>query len=168
MKHRGLKATINSLKHYVPFTNTATADAGIRSLVIADSQIAPAATNTFDVREGSVIKAFFLELWLRGNGAAGTSSTFIFIVEKVPSNQASVTAAQMLTLQAYTNKKNILFSSQGVLGDIATSSIPIIRNWILVPKGKQRMGLGDRIVASVAPIGATLNNCGISTYKEFY
>ncbi len=164
---RKMLATINSIKHYVQNENAATASGAARSIVLVDAAIAPANTNTFDVKEGAVIKAVFLELWLRSNAAAGTSMKFQLVIEKVPSGLTSVTFTQSNNLQTYDNKKNILHYSQGVLGDIATTSLPIFKSWLLIPKGKQRFGLGDRLVATLSATSASLNNCGFATYKEY-
>ncbi len=73
----------------------------------------------------------------------------------------------MNNLMVYPNKKNILFYSQGVIGDLTTQSIPVVRNWFLIPKGKQRMGLGDKIVETLTATAAVIQNCGFSTYKEY-
>ncbi len=162
-------APINTVKHYVHRQNTATVSAGIASIVIVDAVVAPATANSFNVKEGSLVKAIHYELWLISQGATGTFTQFDVIIEKVPSNQDSVTAAQIVNLGAYTNKKNILFSSQGVIGAgvDGQGALPVIRGWLLIPKGKQRMGLSDRIVLSFSPTGQTTNNCGLFTYKEW-
>ncbi len=162
-------APINSNKHYVHRTNIVVNSAAIDPEVVVDAVVAPASTNAFDVEEGSVVKAIHFEYWLLSNGATGSDTQFVVIVEKVPSNLASVTAAQILNLGAYTNKKNILFTSQGVLGAgvDGQGALPVLNSWILIPKGKQRMGLGDRVVISFSTIGENVNWCGLATYKEF-
>ncbi len=164
---RRMQAPINSIKHYVYNENTATANGSARTIVLVDAAPAPANTNTFDVKEGAIVKAVFFELWLRSNAAAGTSMKFQLVIEKAPSGVDSVTFTQSNNLQTYDNKKNVLHFSQGVLGDIATTSLPIFKSWILIPKGKQRFGLGDRLVATISATSATLNNCGFATYKEY-
>ncbi len=169
MPHRKMLAPINTVKHYVHRSNSGVASGSISSNVIVDAVVAPATGNAFDVKESAVIKAVHIEFWLLMVGASGSTSQFAMIIEKVPSNQASVTVAQMLNLGAYTNKKNILYTTQGVLGSFidGSPSIPIIKSWFLIPKGKQRFGLGDRLVVSMAPTGQTTNICGLSTYKEY-
>ncbi len=168
MPHRPMRAVINTIKHYVHRTNIAVASGGLLNEVAAESVVAPATAASNQVKEGSVIKAVHLEYWLWGAGPTGVDTQFVMIVEKVPSAQASVTAAQLLNLGAYPNKKNILFSSQGVLGAgiDGSQAVPIIRDWVLIPKGKQRMGLSDKIVTSFTSVGTSLQICGLSTYKE--
>ncbi len=162
-----MRPIVQSIKHYVHFTNTAIASGAIRSNVIVDSQKAPASTNAQDVKEGSIVKAVYVEQWIKSSAAAGTDTQFAMVVEKVPINAASVSAAGILNLGAYVNKKNILYTTQGVIGDLTTQGVPVHRGWIKIPKGKQRMGLSDRIVCTVAAVGDALQNCGISTYKEY-
>ncbi len=168
-RHRGMVAPINSIKHYVHFTNATLATNVVRSLVIVDAVVAPADSNSFDVTQGSIVKAVFIELWVLPTGTEGTTDQFQFMIEKVPSNQASVTNAQIVNLGSYTNKKNVLYHTQGVLGAFsgAQNAIPVFKAWIAIPKGKQRMGLSDRIVATVFTLGTSMQTCGFSTYKEY-
>ncbi len=170
MRHRRMLAPINSNKHYVHRTNTSIATGSISAHIAVNSVVAPATSNAEDVEEGSVVKAVHLEYWLNSDGATGTTVQFILIVEKVPSGQTAVTAAQIVNLGAYQNKKNILYTTQGNLGASVDgqSSVPVLRDWVLIPKGKQRMGLGDRIVTSMHPIGSVgAAFCGLVTYKEY-
>ncbi len=160
---------INSIKHYVPQTVTAVASGAQVSIVVVDATQAPGNANTFDVTEGSIVKAIHLEYWIFSVGATGSTTQFVMVVEKVPSNQTSVTVAQMLNLAAYPNKKNVLFTTQGVLPSFidGSGSIPIMRDWFKIPKGKQRMGFGDRFVVSMTAVGQTIDLCGLATYKEY-
>ncbi len=169
MRHRKMLAPINSNKHYVHRTNTAVASAAVSAHTVVTAVVAPASSTAADVEEGSIVKAIHLEYWLSNIGAASTNTQFIVLFEKVPSGQASVTVAQSANLGAYPNKKNILWTSQGVLAseDDGSNSVPIIRDWVLIPKGKQRMGLGDELVFSLVPTGTAINFCGLSTYKEY-
>ena len=167
MRRRQVLAPITTIKHYVQFSNTTITTGSAVGLVIADSVQAPATATTADVKEGSIIKAVHCEMWVKSKASEGGDTQFSMIIEKVPANQASVTFAQMATLSAYNNKKNILYSTQGVIGDLSTQSIPIIRDWILIPKGKQRFGLSDRLVMTIGVIGVNMQRCGIFTYKEW-
>ncbi len=169
MRHRGMLAPINSVKHYVHLTNTSVASGASLNHVVVDATVAPATGNAFDVKEGSIVKAIHLEYWIIGNGASGSNTQFVMVIEKLPANAVAVSAAQILNLGAYTNKKNILFSSQGVIGqDVdGQGTVPLIRDWLLIPKGKQRMGLSDRIIMTIAAVGTSFNFCGLVTYKEY-
>ncbi len=168
-RHRGMVAPINSNKHYVHQTKATVSSGAILGIKIVDAVVAPAVSNAFDVRQGAIVKAVHLEYWIDIQADAGDTGQQVAILEKVPSGQASVTAAQILNLGAYPNKKNILWTFQG----IQTSAIsgvqctPIIRDWMLIPKGKQRMGLGDEIVFSFSSVGEIGHICGLATYKEY-
>ncbi len=170
LKHRRMVPPINSVKHYVHRTNVTLASAAIQNNLVATSVVAPATGSAADVREGSVIKAIFVEIWLLGGTtSADTTTQFLIAVEKVPTSAILMTHAQSLNLGAYPNKKNILYTTQGVLtGELnGPQAVPIIRGWIMIPKGKQRMGLGDRLVVNIANTGVSLQICGIFTYKEY-
>ncbi len=163
-------APINTVKHYVHRTNTSVPTGTNRTDTLAGAVVAPATGNSFDVREGAIVKAIHLEYWINSDGATGTTIQFILIVEKVPAGQASVSTAQIVNLGAYTNKKNIFYTTQGNLGASidGQSSVPLLRSWMLIPKGKQRMGLGDKIVMTMQPIGSVgAAFCGLATYKEY-
>ncbi len=160
-------APIVSIKHYNNIENAVVADAARRTMVavVAVGQNLVTATN--HVVEGSIVKACYFEMWFKGNAVAGTEDKFQLVIEKVIADQDSITFTQMNNLMAYPNKKNVLFTSQGVTGDLTTASIPIVRNWVKIPKGKERFGLGDSLVISVSTTGATANVCGLNVFKEY-
>ncbi len=166
-RHRML-APITSIKHYVALTNTIIATGALLTTTIAEGVQAPATANAFSVLNGSIIKAIFIERWILGNDVTGNSGQFTLVVEKKPSDSPDITVTNMLNLGVYNNKKNILYTTQGIIGSSIDGSpgIPLIRGWIKIPKGKQRMGLGDKIDVTVNAVGP-LRVCGIVTYKEY-
>ncbi len=166
-RHRRMVAPINSNKHYVHRTNSTVAGGAIQNNIVAESVVAPATANAFSVEEGSIIKAIHFELWIWQSFSTAAETQFVVIIEKIPGNGTPITVAQSLNLGAYPNKKNILWTSQGILAGKDSNSVPIIRDWILIPKGKQRMGLDDQIMASLAVVGPQMNVCGLFTYKEY-
>ncbi len=166
MRHR-MVAPIISVKHYVNIENTPVASAGIRIIEIVDAVAQEAIVNTEDVTEGSLVKAVFIEMWIKSDATAGNGAKFQFSLEKLIGGAASNTFAGMNTMAAYLNKKNVLFYSQGVLGDLTTQAVPVVRQWFKIPKGKQRMGLDDKIQVSITSSGASIDTCGFATYKEY-
>ncbi len=168
-RFRRMVAPIQSTKHYVPTTRTTIASASIINLIIAHAAVAPASAATTDVLEGSVVKAVFMELWLGCRGIAEATTQFVVVLEKLPTSAVAMTAAQILNLGAYPNKKNILYTTQGVISRMGDGggTIPVLRQFFMIPKGKQRMGLDDRVVLNIASVGETVNRCGIATYKEY-
>ncbi len=162
-------APINSVKHYVHQTNTQISSGAASSLAVVDAVVAPATASAASVREGAVVKAVYIERWLWGSGSTGVDCQFALIVYKAPVGTDVITAAELLNLGAWENKKNILYSTQGVLGSgiDGSQAVPVIRGWVLIPKGKQRFGLGDRLVVSMEPVGSAMQICGISTFKEY-
>ncbi len=167
MHRRRLVAPIVAIKHYVNHENQPITSGAKRQIDIVDVVAQQSVTNTDDVVEGSIVKAVYLELWVKSQATAGNDTKFQFVFEKVPAGQDAVTFTQMNTLMAYPNKKNIFYTSQGVLGDLTTQSIPIVRNWFKIPKGKQRMGAGDLLAMSISATGFDMDSCGFSTYKEY-
>ena len=91
--------------------------------------------------------------------------------EKISSGGPLMTQPDTVTLNDYPNKKNILKTSQGVIGDANTNTTPVFREWIAIPKGKQRMGLGDRLMLNVSCLAEAANDleiCGMFIYKEYF
>ncbi len=168
MRHRGKQAVINTIKHMVTETNTAVASGARKTVIVANCVVAPANADTTQVKEGSVIQALHLELWIRGEGADGVDTQQNVYVEKVPAAATAMTYTQALNPMSYPNKRNIIFSSQGVLGDKTTNPIAILNGWYLVPKGKQRMALGDKWIITIAATGQPVGVCGLWIYKENY
>ncbi len=160
---------INSNKHYVGRTLVGVSSGANQNFVVSDAVVAPATTNAFDVRQGAVIKAVWIELWLLGNAATTVNSSFDVTLEKVPSNGIAMTFAQSQNLGAYTNKKNILYTTQGVVGSAkdGNQALPLLRQWFKIPKGKQRQGLGDRIILNISALVNDLTICGMAIYKEY-
>ncbi len=127
------------------------------------------ATLSNDVRVGAVVKAIFCELWMLGSSAQAVFQ--VLTVEKISSQGPDPTSTQMSALNSYPNKKNILYTSQGLVGDNNSNPIPVMRQWVKIPRGKQRFGLGDRLVFTVAARGEANNDleiCGQFIFKEQY
>lgn len=160
-----MQAPINSIKHYVHAENTPVGSATRRLVEVVDAVAAP--SDAQDVEQGSIVKAIFLEFWVKSGATDGNDTKFQFLIEKVVADQAPVTFTQMNNLGSYPNKKNVLYFSQGVLGDATTGSIPIVRQWFKIPKGKQRFGLGDSLSVAISATGFDIDSCGFSTYKEY-
>ncbi len=161
-----MRAPVVSRKHIVQHTQTTISSATKTTFVdVSAVQIQNVDAN-FEVVEGSVIKAIYVELWLLGVGT--TQSTFVVIVEKSQSGQADPTFTQMTTLDAYSNKKNVLYSSQGLIGASDTNPTPVLRQWLKIPKSKQRFGLDDRFRISIASLGAQdVVACGLTIFKSY-
>ncbi len=161
------KALIVSRKHYVHRTNTQLSSGVIQNNIVVESVVSPATAAASEVKEGSIVKAVYVEIWLGGAGLEGDLTQFNLTLEKISSDGPLMTFAQSLNLGAYPNKKNIFYTTQGVLAGENSNTVPVIRNWVLIPKGKQRMGLSDRIVLNIAASGQNIDTCGIFTYKEY-
>ncbi len=161
-----MRAPIVSRKHYVQFTQFIVASATVTDHVVAQAVAIQNVNTAPEVVEGSVVKAVFLEVWLLTNNT--TAGTFVLAVMKSPSNSPTPNFSEMATLDSYDNKKNILFVSQGVLAPNGGNPTPVLRQWIKIPKGKQRMGLTDRFRVVIASIGSQdIVGCAFYTYKSY-
>ncbi len=165
--HRRMLAPINSVKHYIQHPE-ADVTAGTVSNMTVAAAISTTANkvNTSDVEEGSIIKAIFIELWLNGREAANTAQ-FTVCFYKQQGGTNAMSATDLAAIQSYDNKKNIIFTSQGLLGEDVAQSVPILRQWFKIPKGKQRMGAGDIWKLALLPTNGVVGRCGFNTYKEY-
>ncbi len=128
----------------------------------------PSTTPAF-VSEGATVKACYVELWL-SQDSASTVGSYTVILYKDPGGTNAVDTAGMAALHDYSNKKNILFTAQGLLTPNDGGQVPVIRGWYKIPKGKQRFGLSDRLILAVRNNNLTaidINLCGLAVYKEY-
>ncbi len=162
-----MKVPINSIKHIVQHTKTTVASLNTAHLADAKGRAFPSSVNSADdVVQGVVIKAFFIELWVLGSGT--NPSSFVVMFEKSPGGQADPTFTEMSTLDSYTNKKNVLYTTQGLIGGNTSNAVPIYRGWLKIPKGKQRFGLNDDFKINIAVLGAdSMDFCGVTIYKAY-
>ncbi len=161
-----MKPPIVSRKHYVQFTQFTAASAAITAKNLAKAEAVQDVAGFADVTEGSVIKAVYIEFWFVGSDT--TPSTFVCTLEKLVGTSVTPIFTEMTTLDAYHNKKNILYTSQGLLGEQNTNPTPVVRQWFKIPKGKQRFGLNDRLNFHIANLGSQdYLGCGFATYKEY-
>ncbi len=157
-----VKPTINSDKHYVQspvfvVTNGARTNVNV---VTVDNALG----NASDVRVGAVVKAVYCEYWV---DSASASKTVNAVVYKRSSGAGVITYADMQNLTAYSNKNNVFVHQQG-LAPSGGNTLPLFRQWIPIPKGKQRMAIGDIFGVSFAATGANMNICGFSLFKEYF
>ncbi len=166
-RRRGMLAPINTIKHYVPRTRITIGVGTINVHQIVSAVAQNNVVNVQDVVEGAIIKAIYMELWIHPDDSA-SARQFIVTLEKISSGGTQPIFADLLNLQGYTNKKNVLYTSQGLLGDSnAQGALPIIRQWIAIPKGKQRFTLGDQFVISFAAVDGQFQECGMFIFKEY-
>ncbi len=158
------KNVIHSVKHFI-HTPAAVTVSGTRTRVTLVTVVANTAlpVNSVDVKEGSKISAIYVEMWVE---AASPLFTVLGCVVKVPGGSNPPNYAETLNLGTYNNKRNILETHQG-LAPANGNIIPLFRQWIQIPKGKQRMALGEEIQVIISATGANVSHCGIAIYKEY-
>jgi len=160
-----MKPVIHSIKHLVqsPIDQITTGTA--ENIIIIQSVLQTSANLSNEVQEGAVVRAVFVEMWLENQSNLGHA---IVILEKVQDTQAGATFTEMGSLFTYGNKKNILFTHEGLTANDAIGNpVPVVRQWFKIPKGKQRFGLGDRLMLTISnPSSNDLNRCGLFIYKE--
>ncbi len=161
-----MRAMIHSTKHYVQMSRFTV---GTVATVHQDLVLSVAVQNkdaVDEVVEGATLKAVFVELWIIDAGAGGS---FIVTLHKDPSGVVEPTFAQTNALNNWENKKNLLYTTQGLASNdgIAQPQV-LLRQWFKIPKSKQRFGLGDKLKLSITNNGTNdLFACGFSTYKEY-
>ncbi len=160
-----MKPVIHSTKHYVQQSRSQVGTISVTTLDIAISVESTVANAVDEVAEGTLVKAVYVEMWILDTANDGS---FVLSFEKLPSGKADISFAAINALGVYNNKKNVLYTTQGLSANNAVGNpVPIIRQWFKIPKGKQRMGLGDRLVLNIANNGLNdLEFCGFFTYKE--
>ncbi len=118
-----------------------------------------------NVEVGTVIKAVFIEIWLLTAGASVGSQ--ILMVEKLQNLGAGGGFASIANLDAYGNKRNIFYQTMGLLGENNSNPIPVIRQWIKIPKGKQRFAQGDSLRIGISSQANDVTICGQAIFKAY-
>ncbi len=159
-----MKPIIRSVKHYIqtPAAGVASGAVFNRSLVRAIAKDATV-TATEDVEEGSIIKAVYVEYWVKADNPNFTVSGIVY---KRPGGVGTIDFTATNNLQAEPNKKNIFEFHQG-LAPSGDQTLALFRHWIKIPKGKQRFGLDDKLQITIAFTGSAGDVCGFATYKEY-
>ncbi len=165
-RRRGMRSPINSAKHYVQVSLSAVAASAAVDVPIAVAVEAPSADTPQEVREGAVVKAVFVEMWCRADSTTG--GTILLSLIKRNGNGADITFAQSIALHDFLDKKNVLYHTQGLTNIAAGVATPFIRQWFAIPKGKQRMGLGDKLYLNLSSQTEGHLICGFMTYKEYF
>jgi len=160
-----LKAQIHSRKHYVQWTLTTVATAALSNETIAVATTPSAVNLPTEVTEGSTIKAVYVEVWITADDTSGSS--FTANLEKVPGGNPVMSYANSIALDGYVNKKNVFYTTQGLMAPNDEMPSVIFRGWFKIPKGKQRMGSNDTIKINLSAITNGMNYCGFATYKEY-
>ncbi len=163
-----MRAPIHSKKHIFQISQGTVGQAAVVQANFCTAQEA-SPTTPEHVAEGALVKACYLEFWVSQDSASVVGS-YTLIVVKDPGGNATPTASNLAALHDYDNKKNILFTAQGLLTPNDGGQVPILRGWYKIPKGKQRMGLGDRLRITLRNNNVTainINFCGLALYKEY-
>ncbi len=163
-----MRPIIKSKKHLVQISQGTVGQA-----LVVDTNLILAAeatsTTPSGVEEGAIVKACYVEFWISQDSSSVVGS-YTMVLYKNPGGNALVTTANLAALHDYDNKKNILFTAQGLLTPNDGGQIPVLRGWYKIPKGKQRFGLGDRLNLAIRNNNATaidINFCGLAVYKEY-
>ncbi len=159
-----MKPVIHSEKHYIQNTLSTVAAGALELHLMAVAVDIPGATNT-DVAVGSSIKAIHVEDWIRT--ASTSPGSFVWIIVKLPNGLGTPTTANMANLNDYSNKNNIIYCSQGLSNDQDADALVVSNGWYKIPKGKQRMTLGDVWATVLFAQALDQNHCGKFVYKEY-
>ncbi len=161
-----MRPIVNTEKRIQQYSLSQALPAETIARVIASAVAISDVSTPTEVPPGTRVSAVFVELWVQSSGQQPVFGNMI--IEKVPSGLSSISNTEAQSMNSYPNKKNIFYTTQGLIGDANANPIPIIRQWIKIPKSKQRMGLGDRLVMSVTnldPSGDNIEFCGLAIWK---
>ncbi len=159
-----MRPRVNTNKHIVQKSLFAIASGAIVNSIIANAVAAPTAPD--HVREGAIISAVYIEMWLTSDDAA--AGTAIVTLEKLPGSSAVMTTTEAATLDTYTNKKNVFHTQMGLLPSNVTYPMATIKGWIKIPKGKQRFTTNDSLILNIFAQSNGVSACGFYLFKEQY
>ncbi len=158
-----MRPPITSEKHIVQFPIDTIVAGTHQSIPLVTVAASGAGADIVPI--GSILKAIYIELWLQsGVNAIGSH---IFVVEKLQNGGDPIGFAAMAQLNDYNNKRNVFYTTEGLLAESNANPIPVIRQWLKIPKGKQRMAQGDKISLSISAQAGDIDRCGLSIYKSY-
>ncbi len=163
-----MRAVIKSKKHIFQISQSTVGQALVANSIFIKAQEGQSTTPDA-VEEGAIVKACYIEFWVSQDSASVVGS-YTVILAKMPGIGGNPVTGDMAALHDYENKKNILFTAQGLLTPNDGGQVPVLRGWYKIPKGKQRFGLDDRLLVSIRNNNATsidINFCGLAIYKEY-
>ncbi len=158
-----MRPIIHSKKHIVQISQATVGQGSVvnTNLILAQEAVS---TTPDAVEVGALIKACYVEFWVSMDSASVVGS-YTVVLTKDPGGNAAPSTTNLAALHDYDNKKNILFTAQGLLTPSDGGQVPVLRSWYKIPKGKQRFGLGDRLRLTIRNNNATaidINFCGLA------
>lgn len=159
------KPIIHSTKHYKQDPLFIVVSGSVTTKTIVNAVAVDNKDAVNEVEEGAIVKAVYLEYWITGDD--DVFSSHISVLEKLQNGASTITSGQIATLHAYVNKKNVFYTTMGLVPPKTQYPMQLVKQWFPIPKGKQRMGLGDKITFSIFGQVDGLQACGFSTYKEY-
>ncbi len=161
-----MRPIIQSQKRIIQYTLTTLPTGGaVVELAIASAKQEISTANNIDVLVGSIVKAVYIELWYLGDGQQPATVEAVFI--KSPAGNTGPDSTEFQNLNDFNNKANIFEFHQGLIGDANANPIPFWRGWVKIPKGKQRMALGDTLTIRTKAVTESAQICGMAIYKVY-
>ncbi len=161
-----VRPMVHSSKHYVPISVSSIATGVEEGFILIKGVEGSTANAANEVQDGSTVKAIHIELWLNNDGVDGSS---IVTLCKDTKDGLGPSFSEMAALDSYVNKKNILFTHQGLTSNESIGNpIMVMNQWYAIPKSKQRFGLGDTLVLNISNTSSgNLFRCGMTIFKEY-
>ncbi len=163
-----MRAVIHSKKHYNQLSQGTVSQGAILNTEVLKS-IEGASSTPAEVVEGASVKAVWVEYWIQ-NASASVVGSFTAGLYKLPGTGVALNATTSAALHDYANKKNILYTTQALAPTTDSGLMLVFKGWIKIPKGKQRMGLGDKVLWFMRNNNATaldIHFCGLFIFKEY-
>ncbi len=160
-----VRPIVHSTKHYVQHSLATATGGAVLNGQIAVAVDVGAKNIPAECEEGNSIKAIYVENWIRAGST--TPSSGQFIIYKKGGDTTNPSATDMANLHDWDNKKNIFYTTMGLFNDQNAAAIPVAKEWFKVPKGKQRMGLGDSLNWAFFCPTIDCHSCGFETFKEY-
>ncbi len=160
-----VRPMVHSEKHIVQNSIATVAGGAIGTVIIADGVAVGDKNLVSEVEEGSIIKAIYMEQWIRAGST--TPSSGQAVLYKTQAAQSTVTTTEMAALNDWDNKRNVIYTTMGLYNDQDADATLVGKTWFKIPKGKQRMALGDKWKFSLFTPTIDLQFCGFFLYKEY-
>ncbi len=132
---------VNSIKNEVNSVQAVVASTNLVFVIAQAADVHDTAVST-SVRNGSMIKAIWVELWYYGLSAGNTNDIFDAYIIKNPGN--NLTNPNPGTVGTSNEKKFVIKEWKGLAGNKSLGGTPYqFRGWLRLPRRYWRMGTDD-------------------------
>ncbi len=155
---------INTLKHIVDRQGGLVATTQVEEILVSAVDNPTFVTNPQEISNTSNVTHVFLNVQVAATGTAALANVYMFVA-KNPAGDLVFPDANAVGKSDL--RKHVLHQEM-IMTEKNTTAIPrtLFKGVIKIPRGKQRFGLGDKLIVALLAPGVNFDYCVQCIYKE--